>query len=251
MVQAESKVKRRIAPPRALGVEEYRSARPAQDVLRTDVAVHERAMRPGGGRHECFQLGRQIGMSARGGEQVRLQPDRVKDRVGREGGGDRRIGGAGGVDAGERGADRGGEAGIGATLAQARLPQRKYRGLEVLHRQHLGRRIMAEQCRSAARNGGVGAGDPARFVQVPFDRRVPVGCHEQAFERALHADRSRREIDPPDVGGDTAGQPARRRHGRPRSEQADAAKRVGDWRRQLHLRRLRQRTRSPSLAPAR
>src|ERR1700716_3418323 len=38
MVEAESEIERRIAVPRAFGIEEHRTARAGQDVLGTDVA---------------------------------------------------------------------------------------------------------------------------------------------------------------------------------------------------------------------
>ena len=44
VVEAEGEVEGRIAPPGAFGVEKHRASGPDQDVLRADVAVHQRAV---------------------------------------------------------------------------------------------------------------------------------------------------------------------------------------------------------------
>src|SRR5271168_4455244 len=47
---------------------------------------------------------------------------------------------------------------------------------------------------------------PPRFIEVALHGRPPVGTHPQLPERPLYADWTTRQVDPPDVGGDAAGQ---------------------------------------------
>ena len=83
MVEAEREIESRVAPPGAFGIEEHRTARANQDVLRADVAVHQRE--PGGRgdcRRELLQSRCKVRMHVCGRQQVRLEPDGMKDRVG-------------------------------------------------------------------------------------------------------------------------------------------------------------------------
>jgi hypothetical protein len=44
VVEAEGEIEGRVAVPGALGVEEDRAARASEDVLRADIAMHQRAV---------------------------------------------------------------------------------------------------------------------------------------------------------------------------------------------------------------
>ncbi len=84
VVEAEGEVERRIAVPGALGVEEHWAVRPDQDVLRADVAMHQRQLGGGGAPRQPAQRRRQWRMGAAGRDQIGLQPDVVEDGIGRE-----------------------------------------------------------------------------------------------------------------------------------------------------------------------
>ena len=73
-----------IAVPGAFGIEQHRSLRPDEDVLRAHVAVHQRAPRRGSARGERLEPLGEPGMARRGCEQVRLETDCAKVRVGRK-----------------------------------------------------------------------------------------------------------------------------------------------------------------------
>ncbi len=67
VVQHEGKIERRVAVPRALGVEDHGAFGPDQQVLRAEVAVDEHALRAARGFGERDEPRREIGMRARGG----------------------------------------------------------------------------------------------------------------------------------------------------------------------------------------
>src|SRR5205807_1219125 len=81
VVQAEREVERRIAVPRALGVEEHRAMRRDQDVLRADIAMHQAVFGCGGALLEALERAGEVRMSCGRGEEIRLKPYRVEDRV--------------------------------------------------------------------------------------------------------------------------------------------------------------------------
>ena len=76
VIETEGEIERRIAVPGAFGVEKHRTARPDEDVLRTDIAVHQR--QPGSAvRRRRPSLG-EFWMRPDGGDQIGLDADRVK-----------------------------------------------------------------------------------------------------------------------------------------------------------------------------
>ena len=99
VVQAEREIERRVAVPGALGIEEDRPARPDQDVLRADVAVHEGASGARGGLDQRVQRVGPVRMRPRARDQIRLEPDVVEDPIGGERRRDLAIVGGRGMDA--------------------------------------------------------------------------------------------------------------------------------------------------------
>jgi hypothetical protein len=77
-------VERRVAPPGAFGVDQHRPLRADQDVLRADVAVHQRDGVRLRRLHQRLDPRREVRVARRGREQVGLEADVEEDRVGRE-----------------------------------------------------------------------------------------------------------------------------------------------------------------------
>jgi hypothetical protein len=84
MIEAEGEIESGIAEPSALGVYEDRAIRPDEDVLRTDIAVDDRQLGARGLLRQLFQSGRTIGMRSRRRQQVGLEAQGIKYRIGRE-----------------------------------------------------------------------------------------------------------------------------------------------------------------------
>ena len=76
MVQHERKVERRVAVPRAFGVQHDRTVGADQQVLGAEVAMDEHAFGGGGAVGERGESGGEIGVRAAGGDQVRIEADR-------------------------------------------------------------------------------------------------------------------------------------------------------------------------------
>ena len=91
MIQAKRQVKGRIAPPGALGIQKHRPQRTIEDVFRTHITMHQGLLVGLGLRDQGHQPWRAVGMTGRGGCQVGLQPDRIKNVIGREALRQRRI----------------------------------------------------------------------------------------------------------------------------------------------------------------
>src|SRR5262249_43017016 len=145
VIEAERQVERRVAVPRALGVEEYRAVRTDKDVLRADVAVYQGELGVRGGLGEAAQRARAVRVTLRGREQVRLGGDGVEDVVVRKAPGDVAPPGGGGVHERDAAPDLGGERGIDAAVAELRLPHRVRLGREPRHREEARRAILADQ----------------------------------------------------------------------------------------------------------
>ena len=88
VVQHEREIERRIAVPCALGVEDHRTRGPDQQVLRAEIAVDQHALRGTRRLDERGEARREVGMRARGRDEIGLEPDRIEDVVGREPRGD-------------------------------------------------------------------------------------------------------------------------------------------------------------------
>ena len=221
MVQAESQIKGRIAVPRALGVEEYRTVARDENVFRTDVAMHQAVLGSGGALRQPLQRGCEIGMPGGRGDEVGLEADGVEDGIGGEGRRDVGFAGGCGVDRGKAGANLGSERRIGAAFAQQRFP---YWMVQVLHGEKPRGVVPPEHARRGAGCGTTRGLHPLTLVAVALDRRLPHLRHAQARQRALHADRHAGQFDAPDVGGHPAGE---RLHADRRAE-AGAMQKLGD-----------------------
>ena len=233
VIEAEREIERGIAPPGALGIEEHRSVRAAQDVLRADIAVHQRTLVGLGGGDEVVKRRREVGMRAGGRDQIGLQADVVEDPVGGEVGRDRGIGGGGGVDAHRACRRPGGESRIGmrrravasSTVCSCRAAGTAWRARPCF--------VETEQLRRGTGDGGVGALHPACLVAVALHRRLPVRRHAQLRQCALHADRAGGQVDAPDVRRHAAGQ-AFTTSIPGCCEQAHSVKGIGNFRRRDH-----------------
>ena len=81
MIEAEGQIEGRVSEPRALGIDEDRTARAKEDVLRADIAMHDGELRSRGPLRERFEHGRQVRMRARRREQIRFEAERMKRRA--------------------------------------------------------------------------------------------------------------------------------------------------------------------------
>jgi hypothetical protein len=199
MVETERQIERRITPPRAFGVEEDRPLRTAQNVLGADIAMHQRTLVGLRRGEQCLKPRRQIRMGARGGQQVRLQPDRIEDLIGGELPRHNRIGGRRRMNAYQpvrHGASKGR---IGVAVVQLRLPQLMVRRVEEPHGQRPRGGVLAEQVRRGTWHSLIGAAHPARLIEIAAHRRPPIRSHAQLRQRPLHADRTTRQVDAPDI----------------------------------------------------
>src|SRR5271157_1474750 len=138
MIEAEGEIKGRVAEPCAFGIKIDGSQRTDQNVLRTDVAVHERAL----GR-ECpmakrAQLARKRWMRASGRAQVGIDPEGFERVVVRECGRRVWVGGASRVNEREIAPDRGGEFRLDAPREKLRLPERKVFRRKIVHHEETG-----------------------------------------------------------------------------------------------------------------
>jgi hypothetical protein len=241
VVEAKGEVERRVAPPRAFGVEEQRAFGPHEDVLRADVAVHQRD-----GVHtrlldQSRERGRELGMPSAGGEQVGIEPDVEKDRVGREARRERRTRSAEGMDPRQRATDRARDDDVGETDPQVAFPESVRVGWQVLHHEHAEPRVLPEHARSAAGDRFVRDLHPARFVEVALDRCLPVGGNAQLGQGTLDTPPAL-GVDAPDVRRDAAGERlAGKRRG---ARQAELAHRLDELAR--HVVRARARRSPPS-----
>ena len=122
MIKAEGEIEGGIAEPGAFGVEEHRPSRASKNVLRTDVAVNQRALRRE--RHAASSSKRdgKLGMGTGRRAQIGLDADRLERLVIGERGRNGRVGGAPRMDDCEIAADRGGEIHVHDPGKQLRLP---------------------------------------------------------------------------------------------------------------------------------
>src|SRR5687767_10540434 len=81
MIETKSQIEGRIAEPRALCVKENWAARAEQDVLWTDVAMHNGEPGSCGSFGKRFEYRSEVCMHARCREQIRLEPKRVERRA--------------------------------------------------------------------------------------------------------------------------------------------------------------------------
>jgi hypothetical protein len=150
-------------------------------------------------------------------EQVRLEPDGVEDRIGREAPGEVVARGGAGMDGGEALAHPRRECRVRPALPEEAFPERQ---VEKLHGEKPGCVVVRQHARRRARRRAARRLQPQALVAVALDGRLPELRYAQARQRALHAERT----DAPDVGGHAAGQHlegnrlVRRREARPAQE---------------------------------
>src|SRR5882672_5249279 len=84
MVQAKRQIESRIAEARAFGIQELWPSASEKNVLRTDVTVHNAQLRSRRLLGKILQSRRNVGVDARCGQKVRLEPECMKRRTGVE-----------------------------------------------------------------------------------------------------------------------------------------------------------------------
>ena len=124
MIQHERQVERRIAEPRAFGVENHRTHRTGKKILRAEIAVDQHAFGAARRFDQREKTRRQVRVGARGCDEIRLEPDREENVVGRKTRGKIGAIGSRAVDATEYVADRGRNRKIDRAVAQLRFPRR-------------------------------------------------------------------------------------------------------------------------------
>src|SRR4029079_17030030 len=81
MIQAEGEIESRIAIPGALRVQQNRTLRANQNVLRTDIPMHQCVFRTRRGFDQPMQRWSEIGMANGRGFQIRLQAQAMENRI--------------------------------------------------------------------------------------------------------------------------------------------------------------------------
>src|SRR6202042_2450874 len=92
MIKAEGKIESGIAEPGAFGVEEHRPGKSLEDVLRTDVAVNQSALRRQRRTREFVESRCELRVRAASRAQIRLDSDRFERLVVGERGWNTRVG---------------------------------------------------------------------------------------------------------------------------------------------------------------
>src|SRR5450830_244925 len=204
MIEAESKIESRLAVPGTFRIDEYRAARPNQDVFRADIAMHQCAFGCERGARKRLKLRRQIGMDASRRDQIRLEPNGVETGAGIERGCYLGPAGGCGVNRNQPLGDR--DRGFFAqdAVAQLALPVRITIGIEIVHDEEAGVPILRHKMRDRAWPDRLRRGEPLPFGVVALDRRFPNLRHLELWQGTLQAIFSRADLDAPDVGRNSA-----------------------------------------------
>ena len=153
--------------------------------------------------------------------------NRVKIVVGGEVARDRGIALRRSVDQGQPRADRSSARRIGMAVAQQMFPDRIGGGIEIIHREHPVRLILAEQARHRVGTYPARDAEPGGFVMIADDRRLPELRDPEARQRPLQTKLPARQFDQPDFRRHAAVQrPAFEKFARP--AQPHAAERRPD-----------------------
>jgi hypothetical protein len=95
---------------------------------------------------------------------------------------------------------------FGLAIAQTRLPEPVVLRRQIGHDQDPAGLVLSQQLGHGLGHHRAGPAHPAGFVEIALDRRLPVGGDPELGQRPLDADRTARQLDPPDVRGDPSGQ---------------------------------------------
>ncbi len=176
MIEAEGGVERRIAVPGAFGVEQHGMAVAPrhQNVLRADVAMHQRELGRLGLGEAGEDRARKPRLARREGAQIGVEPQRFEQVIGNERGGDSRIVEGCGVDAAQRVADAHRRMRVGVAGEQLRLPERVVLGRQIIEQQDAVGLIFAQHRGREAGHDGTGAPQPVGLVMVALERGLPV-----------------------------------------------------------------------------
>ena len=204
MVETERQIERRVAEPRAFGVEKDGSLGADQDVLRAHVAMDERE--PGRERvaRQCHQRCFEGGVGARGRFQIRLEANGMKHGVVGEPLRNRSRVRGGRVDRGDDPADARRERLVDLSLRELGLPHRKIGGIEELHRECPGHRIVSEDVRYDIGGNGCRRLHPGDFAGVAGHRCGPFLRDAELGKRTLDDENAIVRLDLPNVGSNAA-----------------------------------------------
>ena len=202
MVEAKGQIEGGVAEPRALGIEKHRTARAEKNILRTDVSMHDRELRPRGALRQRLENRRKIRMRARRRQQIRFDAQVMERRVGVE---VRRPPSAISrrrhvwMRAAGRPSRLSPES---RSRARAATSTSSYRsGEQILHRERSNRRDPTRAPPAPDRSQAFATSVSHRTsASVSRDIGAPVGGDAQAVERLLHAELRGARAHQPDIG---------------------------------------------------
>ena len=201
VIQHEREIECRVAEPRTLGIDDHRAGGSAQDILRAEVAVNQRAFGVPRGLDQFPQPGRQLRACPSCRDQIGLEPDVVKDVVGREARGDIVAISGRRVNAAQRVADPGRlRRGYGSGREQ-HLPCWIAVGRKIFHGETTRLAVFAQDARRRRRRDRTGHSHPFGFPSIAADGRQPVRRDLELGQRPFDAKRDAGgQVDAIDVG---------------------------------------------------
>ena len=173
VIQHKREIERGIAEPRAFRVDDDRAGRPAQDILRAEVAVNQRALGAARRLDQLSQPGGQPRVCPSRCDEIGLEPDVVEDVVGREACGDIAAIGGCGVNAAQRFADPCRVRRIDGPGRELRLPRRIRLGREKFHSEAARVAVLAQEPRNGRRSDLSRDSHPLGFPSIAADGRPP------------------------------------------------------------------------------
>ncbi len=212
MVQAKCKIESRIAITGSLRIEKNRALAAHENILRADIAMHQRNARlPKIARHGLDARGT-IRVRLGGVKQVRLDAQRHEHFIVRKLRGNLRPVCAGTMNISDGAPDSTCKIGIDMAFEQLGLPAGIIGGSEIVHREKMRRLILSQNMRNAAGLDIARETKPVHLAMYTFNRRQPFGGHTQARQGLLHADEARSKVHPENIAGDPAGEGHDGRH---------------------------------------
>ena len=207
MIEAKGKIKSGVAPPGAFRIQKHRPRWATQDILRADIAMHQRALAARGDSRDIFQNTRQIRMRAGGCQQIGFQADGVENLICRESFGQRGMQGGMGVDGCDAPPDFASESGIRMAIAQPRLPDRMILWRKECHGEATCRLILPQQLGHRAGQSAIRFGQPACLINIAHNGRAPIGGDFQLGQCAFDANIAAIwQAEAPDIGRNAARQ---------------------------------------------